>query len=163
MIAELIARLSRELDDMIDELTVIIPARLGTDQQYGDYEDTIALQRLIQARTQDLRKLIAGLALVNPDALPRDAAGFGSVLRVRDLDTDEDFKYTLLAGDRIDDQAGDVPLDSPIGAALAGCRAGDEAEVSLNRGSRRLRVLSVATLFERLGTDPTPPPVIRLV
>jgi transcription elongation factor GreA len=163
MIAELNARLCRELDHLIDELTVIIPARLGTDQQYGDYQDTIVLQRLIQARIQDLRKLIAGLALVETDTLPQDAAGFGSVLRVRDRDTAENFKYTLLAGDGIDAEAGEVPLDSPIGVALVGCRAGDPVEVAFARGPLRLRVLSVATLFERLGTDPTVSPAMRLV
>lgn len=162
MIAKLNARLYRELDHLIDELTVIIPARLGTDQQYGDYKDTIVLQRLIQARIQDLRKLIAGLERVDPGALPQDAAGFGSVLRVRDLDTGEDFRYTLLVGDRIDGEDGEVLLDSPIGVALAGCRAGDETEVAAEDGPRRLRVLAVTTLFERVGTDPSPSQAMRM-
>ena len=162
MIAELNARLYRELDHLIDELTVIIPARLGTDQQYGDYKDTILLQRLIQARIQDLRRLIAGLALVDRDALPPEAAGFGSVLRVRDLDSGEDFKYTLLTGDRIDPEAGEISLESPVGAALVGCRPGDEIEAATPQGPRRLRILSVVTLFGRLESDPLPSPPMRL-
>lgn len=162
MTAELNARLYRELDHLVDELTVIIPARLGTDQQYGDYKDTIVLQQLIKERIQYLRKLIAGLAQVGSGALPLDAAGFGSVLRVWGLDSGEDFKYTLMAGDRIDPEAGEIALESPLGEALVGCRPGEEVEVATPQGPLRLRILSVATLFERLGSDAVPSPSMRL-
>lgn len=154
MISELRARLNKELDHLVEEMTVHLPAVLGADQSQHEYQDTIALQQLIQERVQHLGKLDAGLASVHPDALFPDRVGFGSVVCVKDLCSDEDLAYTLMAGDRIDLDAGEISLASPVGQALLGRRPGDEVDVDTPQRRRRLRILSMTTLFERLDEAP---------
>jgi transcription elongation factor GreA len=104
-----------------------------------------------------LGQLIAGLEAVGPGTVWDDRAGYGSTVFLRDLDSGEETFCTLVAGDLVDDQAGQVPLGSDLGRALLGCRAGDEPVVETPEGTRRLRVFAVNTLPQSLGMADTGP------
>jgi transcription elongation factor GreA len=153
MIADLNVRLNQELDRLAEELTVRIPARLGSEQREREYQEALDSQRRVQGRIQHLRKLLAGLAAIEPDALLPGRVGFGSVVRVRDLQTGEEFTYTLMAGEPIDLEAGEISLASPVGHALLGRRPGDEIEVQTPQRVRRLRVLSMTSLLDSLPPE----------
>jgi transcription elongation GreA/GreB family factor len=87
---------------------------------------------------------------VQPWMLPEEGAGFGSRVRLLDLDSGARLDYTLMAGDAIDLDAGQISLASPVGQALLGRGEGDEVSVRTPLGARRLRVLRV----ERREEDP---------
>ena len=125
MIAELSTRVNRELELLVDELSEGSPGR-STEVQH---------------------------ATSPSDALSRGAIGFGSTVRVQDLRTRDTLEYTLMTGDALDIDAGEVSLASPVGQALLGCREGEEVEVITPHGRRRLKVVRVTTLFDRLEAD----------
>src|SRR3712207_9422099 len=58
--------------------------------------------------------------------------------------------YTLMVGDAIDLDAGQISLVSPVGQALLGRRVGEEVQATTPQGTRRLRVLAMETLPEIL-------------
>jgi hypothetical protein len=97
--------------------------------------------------------LLAALPHVEPGMLQAERAGFGSSLMLMDLSSSREVPCRLLVGDRIDIEAGEVSLISPIGQALLGARAGDDVRVATPRGERRFRVLTLTTLSEMLGMD----------
>jgi transcription elongation factor GreA len=72
--------------------------------------------------------------------------GFGSRVVVEDLRTREEETYTLVFGDYIDVEGGQISVASPLGQALLGTREGDEVKLQLPRGERRLRVRQLTTL-----------------
>ncbi|NLG63388.1 MAG: GreA/GreB family elongation factor [Candidatus Cloacimonetes bacterium] len=84
-----------------------------------------------------------------------EGASSGATLSVLDLDTGEEAKYTLMSGERLDIDAGHVSLDSPVGQALFGARAGAVVTVETPQRTRRLRVLSV-TWADDDGMEPPP-------
>lgn len=148
MVAALRRKLTAELDDLVEELTVNIPDRLGREATAREMEDVRAAQHRAQARVRSLKALLAGLDQAHPDTIFTDRAGFGSVVRVRDVRTREESTYTLLAGPDLDLDSGQISLGSPVGQALLGCVAGEEVDVSAPQRKVRLRVLSVTTLFD---------------
>jgi transcription elongation factor GreA len=150
------ARLEVELARLTDELTVHIPARLGTEQNHRHYQDTLDVQKLVRTKASQLRRLLNGLEGVSSAALLPDRAGFGSHVRVEDLDTGETVAYTIMDGDGIDLDSDEVSVHSPVGQALVGRAPGAVVEVTMPHRTRRLRVISVATLFERFALDPEP-------
>lgn len=89
------------------------------------------------------------LAGASPDALatvtPR-AAGYGSRVILRDLDTGAVSTHTLMAGEAMDLEAGHISVDAPLGLALRGRREGDTVEVEAPRGLARFGILEVRTL-----------------
>jgi transcription elongation GreA/GreB family factor len=79
------------------------------------------------------------------EAIPEDGAGFGSMVVVEDVDLGGRETYTLMTGEQLDIEAGQVSLASPIGRALLGARPGAVLSVTTPRRVRRLHVLSVGT------------------
>ena len=70
---------------------------------------------------------------------------------IRDLDTGDDFNFTITAGDFIDLDAGQVSLASPIGQGLLGASEGDEVTLRLPAGDRNYKVLELLTLPQQMG------------
>lgn len=103
-----------------------------------------------------LGQLVAGWAQLPPGALPSEGAGFGSTVLVEDLENGGRESYTLMTGAVLDLDAGQVSLESPIGRALLASAAGDDVVVETPQRIRRLRVLGVRTLEDRLGHVPSP-------
>jgi transcription elongation GreA/GreB family factor len=103
-----------------------------------------------------LGQLVAGWAQLPPGALPPEGAGFGSTVMVQDLENGGRESYTLMTGAFLDLDAGQVSLESPIGRALLASTAGDGVVVETPQRVRRLRVLGVRTLEDRLGRIPMP-------
>jgi transcription elongation factor GreA len=63
---------------------------------------------------------------------------------VLDLDTDQREDFMVVLAEMMDIEAGHISLASPLGRALKGRQVGEEIELRLPRGQRRLRVLSIA-------------------
>jgi transcription elongation factor GreA len=59
--------------------------------------------------------------------------------------------FTLVAGDFIDLDGGQVSIASPIGRGLMGSRAGQAVTIRLPAGERRFRVKALLTLPQQLG------------
>lgn len=97
-----------------------------------------------------LGQVLAAWPQVPDDAFPAVGAGFASSVVVADLDTAMRDEYTLLNGPLLDFDAGHVSLASPIGQALLGAEPGDVVATQLPQRLRRLRVIAVRTLADKL-------------
>ncbi len=75
-------------------------------------------------------------------------AGIGSLLRLRDLETDELVEYTLVGAIEANPGQGRVSVDAPVGRALFAATAGDIVNVACPRGELRFAVLGVETLAQ---------------
>jgi transcription elongation factor GreA len=69
--------------------------------------------------------------------------GLGSVVEVEDEASGTRTTYTLVSSHDADAAQGRLSVESPVAAGLLGRRAGDLAAVSLPRGEKRLKLLSV--------------------
>ena len=90
------------------------------------------------------------LSKINVKEMPYDKVGFGSRVKIRDLDMEEDFDFTIVAGDFMDLDGGHVSLASPIARGLLGAKQGEEVKVSLPAGDRRYRIVTLVTLPQQL-------------
>ncbi|HEX2079805.1 MAG TPA: GreA/GreB family elongation factor [Longimicrobium sp.] len=155
-VAELRERLGSELEELSNELMLGMNARLA-GRAAGGVPDEPPRDGPVHRRIRLLGQLISGLEAAEPGTLWDERAGYGSTVFVRDLQSGEETFYTLMTGNRVDDEANQVPLGSPLGLALLGCRPGDEPVVQTPRGPRNLRVFAVHTLPQSLGMlDPGP-------
>ena len=155
MIAELSSSLERQLNHLVEELTERIPARLGTEQTQAAYSEAVERQRAIQRRIQYLQRVSAGLGLISPETLVRGKVGFGSRVRVEDLQSGELSTFVIMAGSDLDFDAGEVSIASPVAQALLGHTEGEIVEAETPQRRRRFRILSTITLFDLLGLAET--------
>lgn len=157
MLDEIRARLEDEIENLTHELNVDLPERINKAVELGDlrenseYKSALERQQFVQARIGHLGQRVAELSKIDPSQMPMDRVGFGSKVEVHDLSMKEDVSFTLVAGDFMDLDAGQVSIASPIGKGLTGAREGEEVTITLPVGERRFKILSLLTLPEQLA------------
>jgi transcription elongation factor GreA len=157
MIEELKDRLSHEIERLTHELQVTLPMSIQKAVEHGDlrenseYKAALERQQFVQARLNHLTRRMAELSKIDVSQIPSDRVGFGSRVTVKDLRTSEEETYSLVFGDYIDIDSGQVSVASPLGQTLMGRKPGDEVSLKLPRGERNLRILDLTTLPEMVG------------
>jgi len=107
----------------------------------------------VQARLNHLTSRMTELSKIDITEMSADKVGFGSKVKIRDLEMGEDFEFSVTAGDFIDLDGGQVSLASPIGQGLLGASEGEEVTISLPRGDRQYKVLELTTLPQQMDSD----------
>jgi len=93
-----------------------------------------------------------GRARVIPtDEVPADVVTMNSVVRLRDLDSNEMEVYELVYPTDADMALNRISILAPVGTAILGYRLGDAIEWPVPAGLRRLRVEEVLYQPERAG------------
>ena len=96
--------------------------------------------RLDRSSLGKLRAELQKARLVSAENVPEDLVTMNSVVRLRDLDTDEVEVYELVYPTEADIELNRVSVLAPIGLALLGYRAGDVIEWPVPVGIRRIQV-----------------------
>jgi transcription elongation factor GreA len=154
MLADIIQRLEAEVEALNYELSVTLPETLeraianGDLRENGDYHAALERQGFVSARLSQLRGRLVKISQIDIAKIPADKIGLGSRVEVRDLDTDDTDQYELVIPDAMDLDLGHVSVASPLGSALVNRKVGDETEVRLPMGTRRLKVLAIKTLHD---------------
>jgi transcription elongation factor GreA len=152
MLEELKTRLDDEIGRLSHELQVELPKAIQKAVEHGDlrenseYKAALERQQFVQARLNHLTKRRGELSNVDLTAIPDDRVGFGSRVTVRDLRSGDEETYTLVFGDYIDIETGQISMASPLGQTLLGRTVGDEVSLQLPRGSRKLKIEKLTTL-----------------
>lgn len=156
MLDEIREKIESEIVNLTKELNVELPQRIKIAMEHGDlrenseYKAAKERQGFVEARLNHLTSRMTELSKIDVNEMAYDRVGFGSKVTIRDLDMEEDFTFTITAGDFIDLDAGQVSLASPIGQGLLGASEGEEVTVELPRGERRYKVLELQTLPQQL-------------
>jgi transcription elongation factor GreA len=154
MLEELKQKLDDEIVRLTSELQVTLPRAIQKAVEHGDlrenseYKSALERQQFVQARLNHLTRRRTELGNIDLSELWNDRVGFGSRVTVLDLRTKERDTYTLVFGDYIEIDTGQISVASPLGQALLGKRVGDEAMLKLPRLERKLRVEELVTLPE---------------
>jgi transcription elongation factor GreA len=146
--------LEEEMKKLDFELRVELPREIDRARQLGDLSENaeyhMALQRqqYVKARVMQLRDRIGALSRINLNAIPTDKAAYGSLLKLLDLDKDEELSVKLVTHEEADVQKGLYSVQSPIGQAMLGKREGDEVVVQTPGGKRTFEVLELKTIHD---------------
>lgn len=154
MIEELMNRLGEEIERLTHELQVTLPKAIQKAVEHGDlrenseYKSALERQQFVQARLNQLTKRMGELSKVDLSDIPSDRVGFGSRVTVVDMRTRDEETYTLVFGDYIDIDSGQISMASPLGQTLLGKKKGETISLQLPRGERKLKIKSLVTLPE---------------
>jgi transcription elongation factor GreA len=156
MIEELKQKLETELGRLQHELNVTLPeeirkaVELGDLRENSEYKAALERQQFVQARLGQLRQRLSKLSSVDISQIPSDRVGLGSRVTVKDVKTGDTEVYHLVFSDAIEYEEGHVTMASPIGQALIGKAVGDVALLKLPASVRRLEILALATIHEKV-------------
>jgi transcription elongation factor GreA len=152
MLEEIKQKLEDEIGRLMHELTVTLPiairkaVELGDLSENAEYKSALERQQFVQARLNHLTQRMTELSKVDLSKLSRDHVGFGSKVKLRDVEAGSEVSYSLVFGDFIDLDSDQISMASPIGNALIGKQLNDEVVVSLPRGDRKYKIVELVTL-----------------
>ncbi|HYH80992.1 MAG TPA: GreA/GreB family elongation factor [Longimicrobium sp.] len=156
MLEELKNKLGEEIERLTHELSVTLPKAIQKAVEHGDlrenseYKSALERQQFVQARLNHLTRRYGELSKIDLSEVPTDRVGFGSRVTVVDMRTREEETYTLVFGDYIDLDGGQISVASPLGQTLLGKKKGEQVSLQLPRGERKLKIKSLVTLNEQV-------------
>ena len=152
MKARLIKRFEDEIVAFERELNHDLPKEIQRARELGDlrenaeYHAAKERQTLVQARVSMLRQRVSEIQLMSLDRIPKDKAGFGSKLTVKE--NGKTFNYELVMPEDANPDKGLISVASPIGRAFSGKESGDAVEVATPAGARAFEILSLITIHD---------------
>ena len=82
--------------------------------------------------------------MIDPASLTHDKVSFGSTIKLEDLDSEEQFTYTIVGATESNPDKGLISYNSPLAKQLLGKFVGDEVSVSLPKGRVEYEILDIA-------------------
>src|SRR5262245_14722906 len=152
MKARLIKRFEDEIVQLDRELTQELPKEIQRARELGDLRENAEYaaakerQRFVEARVSMLRSRVSQIQLMNLEKIPRDKAGFGSKLTLRE--NGRQFTYELVLPEDANPELGLVSVASPIGRSLIGKDEGDEVSAPTPGGTRTFEIVRLITVHD---------------
>lgn len=115
----------------------------GDLKENAEYHAAKEEQGLNEARISDLESKLSRAETVDPEDLSGDRILLGATVQLVDIETDKEVTYILVGPDEANIDKNLISITSPIGKALIGKGAGDEAVVKAPSGKREYEVESV--------------------
>jgi hypothetical protein len=143
--------LREDVSDALERLSQLLVTPTTRGVTAADPAPAALGLKRVQETVRFLGQVVAAWGDIPDNAVPSRGAGFGSTVLVEDPDHGDRETFTLMAGALLDFDAGQVSLASPIGQALLGAVENEVVSVQTPQRLRRLRVLQVQTLQDRIA------------
>ena len=144
----------RALEDELFDLKVYkrkeVAQKIKEAREQGDlsenaeYDAAKDEQRDIEARIEELEKLMKNVEVVGQDEVDADTVGIGSRVKLYDVEMDEEVEYTIVGSTEADALNGKISNESPVGAALIGSKVGETIVVETISGDLEFKILEIA-------------------
>ena len=143
----------KALEDELENLKVVkrkeVAAKIREAREQGDlsenaeYDAAKDEQRDIEARIDELEKILKNAEVVVEDEVDLDKINIGCCVKIRDLEYNEDLEYKIVGSTEANSLKGKISNESPVGKALMGAKCGDVVEVETQAGVLRYEVLEI--------------------
>ena len=118
--------------------------QLGDLKENAEYHAAKDKLALIDSQIAELGAIISKAVIIDPSSLPHDRVSFGSTVELVDVNTDEEFMYSIVGGVEANVDNGLISFNSPLAKQLLGKEEGDELTANLPGGSKTVEVLGVS-------------------
>jgi transcription elongation factor GreA len=115
----------------------------GTIEESAEYETAKNEQAFVEGRILELKNILQVAQVIDDAEAPTDEVGIGSVITVKDLETDEQWDYTIVGSVEADPDEDRISNESPIGDALMGHKVGDVVDIKIPAGVARYEIMAI--------------------
>ncbi len=144
----------RKLADELDFLKTVprreLSRAIGEARAHGDisenaeYDAAKEAQGLNEKRILALEEKLSRARILDDENIPTDEVLIGAVVRLKDLDTQEEFEYTLVSELEADYTQGKISITSPVGAGLLNYKENDIVEINIPAGTLKYKILKIS-------------------
>ena len=141
-------QLEKELAGLIEDKKRIAE-EIATARGFGDlsenaeYTEAKDAEARLYGRIADIESILRSAIFVDDTSASTDAVAVGTVVRVLDMEFEEEEEYTIVGFTEADPMKLFISQESPIGEGLMGAHVGDELDIKTPGGIVKLKVLSI--------------------
>ena len=143
----------KKLEDELENLKVVkrkeVAGKIKEAREQGDlsenaeYDAAKDEQRDIEARIEELEKILKNAEVVVEDDVDLDTINIGCTVDVYDKEFEEEIVFQLVGSTEANSLAGKISNESPVGQALMGKKVNDVVDVETQAGVIQYKVLDI--------------------
>lgn len=143
----------KKLEDELQDLKVNkrqeVAQKIKEAREQGDlsenaeYDAAKDEQRDIEARIEEIEKILKNAEVIDEDEFDSETVNFGSEVVLYDVDMDEEVTYKIVGSTEADILKGKISNESPIGEAIMGKKASAVVKVDAPDGVFEYKILEV--------------------
>lgn len=115
----------------------------GDLSENAEYDAAKDEQRDIEARIEELEKILKNAEVVVEDEADTDKINIGCKVGVFDMEYEEEMEFSIVGSTEANSLKGKISNESPVGRALIGARVGDIVNVESPAGAMEYKVLTI--------------------
>jgi transcription elongation factor GreA len=141
-------KLSQELEKLKNKRKEISKA-IGEARAHGDlsenaeYDAAKEAQALNEKKIAELEEKLSRARILEEKDIPQDQIFLGATVTLRDLDTGEEFQYTLVSEMEADLAENKISITSPVGKGLLKHKVGEIVEIKVPAGILSYQILKI--------------------
>ena len=106
----------------------------GDLSENAEYDAAKDEQRDIEARIDELEKILKNAEVVDEDEIDLDKINVGCQVKILDMEFNEELEYKIVGSTEANSLKGKISNESPVGMALIGKKVGDVVDVETQVG-----------------------------
>ena len=115
----------------------------GDLSENAEYDAAKDEQRDIEARIEEIEKILKNAEVVVEDEVDSDKINVGCKVDVYDVEFDEEIEFQIVGSTEANSLEGKISNESPVGKDLIGAHTGDTVEVETPTGMMQYKVLKI--------------------
>ena len=143
-------KLESELQDLKVNKRQEVAQKIKEAREQGDlsenaeYDAAKDEQRDIEARIEELEKILKNVEVVDEDEVELDKVSIGCRVTVYDEEFEEEMEFSIVGSTEANSIKGKISNESPVGMALIGKKVGETAVVETQAGTMSYKVLAIS-------------------
>lgn len=115
----------------------------GDLSENAEYDAAKDEQRDVEARIEELEKILKNAEVVVEDEVDLDKINIGCKVRIKDMEYKEELEYKIVGSTEANSLKGKISNESPVGKALIGSKKGQTVTVETPAGVLKYKVLEI--------------------
>ena len=116
---------------------------LGDLSENAEYDAAKDEQRDIEARIEELEKILKNVEVVVEEDVALDSISIGCRVKLKDLEYNEELEYKIVGSSEANSLEGKISNESPVGKALIGAKKNQTVEVETPAGTFKYKILKI--------------------
>ncbi|MGI6095104.1 MAG: transcription elongation factor GreA [Lachnospiraceae bacterium] len=143
----------KQLEEELHDLKVVkrkeVAGKIREAREQGDlsenaeYDAAKDEQRDIEARIEEIEKILKNAEVVVEDEVELDKISIGCKVKVYDFEFEEEIEFKIVGSTEANSLQGKISNESPVGKALIGAKTGDIVNVEMPAGDMQYKVLEI--------------------
>ncbi len=142
-------KLRKELEYLKTTKRRALSKAIGEARAHGDisenaeYDAAKDAQGMNEKKIAELETKLASAQIIDNSEMSKDEVLIGATVKLKDLESKEEFEYTIVAEEEADYSQNKISITSPVGEGLVNHKKGDTVEIQVPRGILKYKILNI--------------------